>query len=124
IPVEVRALQAAHDKLAPLYSVKRLFVQRRAVKEINEADAIQLNGDKLAQELETLIGGAPVDFTRRPGVLAWELGYAEAVGRWLDDEAAHRLPLKAALQYAAWATLSPDGQAKHKRGLLFRVPHR
>ena len=38
---EVRALQARHDKLAPLYSVKRLFVQRRAVKEIKEADAAQ-----------------------------------------------------------------------------------
>src|SRR6266700_346220 len=26
---EVRALQARHDELAPLYAVKRLFVQRR-----------------------------------------------------------------------------------------------
>src|SRR6185437_11573942 len=34
---EVRELQAKHDRLAPLYSVKRLFVQRRAVKEIKEA---------------------------------------------------------------------------------------
>src|SRR5947209_15329348 len=40
---EVRALQARHDKLAPLYSVKRLVVQRRAVKEVKEADAVQLN---------------------------------------------------------------------------------
>src|SRR5688500_5143601 len=31
ISAEVRALQAAHHKLAPLYAVKRLFVQRRAV---------------------------------------------------------------------------------------------
>src|SRR5690242_390264 len=54
---EVRALQARHDKLAPLYSVKRLFVQRRAVKEIKEPDAAQLNGHKLGQELDTLIGG-------------------------------------------------------------------
>src|SRR5947207_524484 len=30
---EVRALQARHDKLAPLFSVKRLFVPRRAVPE-------------------------------------------------------------------------------------------
>src|SRR6266581_4126660 len=36
IATEVRALQARHDKLAPLYAVKRLFVQRRAVKEIKE----------------------------------------------------------------------------------------
>src|SRR5438477_11782199 len=47
IAAEVRALQAEHDRLAPLYSAKRLFVQRRAVKEIKEADAAQLNGHKL-----------------------------------------------------------------------------
>jgi hypothetical protein len=121
---EVRALQARHDKLAPLYSVKRLFVQRRAVKEIKEADAAQLNGHKLGQELDTLIGGPAPDFATRRGVLAWELRYAGAVGRWLEDEPAHKLPLKAALEYAAWATLAPDGQTRHKRGLLFRVPHR
>src|SRR5438034_1873503 len=54
---EVRALQARHERLAPLYSVKRLFVQRRAVKEIKEADAARLNGRKLAQELDTALGG-------------------------------------------------------------------
>src|SRR5712664_3260148 len=121
---EVRALQAAHDKLAPLYSVKRLFVQRRAVKEVKEADAVQLNGHKLARELETLLGGPAADFATRQGVLAWELRYAEGVARWLDDEPAHKLPLKVALEYAAWATLAPAGRAKHRRGLLFRVPHR
>src|SRR5438309_1086975 len=121
---EVRALQARHDKLAPLFSVKRLFVQRRAVKEIKEAEAGALNGHKLGEELETLIGGPPADFGSRQGALAWELRYAATVGQWLEDEAPHPLPLKAALQYAAWATLAPDGQARHKRGLLFRVPHR
>src|SRR4029077_3843321 len=121
---EVRALQVRHDKLALLYSVKRLFVQRRAVKEIKEADAAQLNGHKLGQELDTLIGGPPPDFSTRRGVLAWELRYTEAGGRGLEDEPAHQLPLKAALEYAAWATLAPDGQARHKHGLLFKVPHR
>src|SRR5437763_2564397 len=43
---EFRALQTRHDKLAPLYSVKRLFVQRRAAKEIKEADAAQLHGPR------------------------------------------------------------------------------
>src|SRR6267378_1804777 len=98
---EVRALQARHDRLAPLYSVKRLFVQRRAVKEIKEADAAQLHGSRLAEEFDTLIGGAPASFDTRDGTLTWELRYAEAVGRWLDDEAAHKLELKAALEYAA-----------------------
>src|SRR3977135_4075319 len=40
---EVRTLQARHEKLAPLYSVKRLFVQRRAIKEIKEPDAARLH---------------------------------------------------------------------------------
>jgi NADPH-dependent glutamate synthase beta subunit-like oxidoreductase/NAD(P)H-flavin reductase len=121
---EVSALQAQHDRLAPLYSVKRLFVQRRAVKEVKEADALHLNGHKLAAELETLIGGPAADFGTRERTLAWELRYAKAVAHWLDDEPAHKLPLQTALEYAAWATLSPAGRARHKRGLLFRVPHR
>ncbi len=121
---DVRALQARHDRLAPLYSVKRLFVQRRAVKEIKETDAAELNGHKLQHELGTLIGGPPADFATRQGTLAWELRYAEGVARWLDDEPGYRLPLRTALEYAAWATLSPEGQRKHKHGLLFRVPHR
>jgi NADPH-dependent glutamate synthase beta subunit-like oxidoreductase/NAD(P)H-flavin reductase len=124
ITASVRELQGQHEKLAPLYSVKRLFVQRRAVKEIKEADAARLNGHKLAGELDTLIGGSPADLASRRGVLAWESRYAEAVGRWLDDEAAHKLPLRAALEYAAWATLAPEGRERHGRGLLFRVPHR
>src|SRR5918911_915771 len=53
---EIRELQARHDELAPLFSVKRLFVQRRAVKEIKEADAAQLNGPRLGEELAALIG--------------------------------------------------------------------
>jgi NADPH-dependent glutamate synthase beta subunit-like oxidoreductase/NAD(P)H-flavin reductase len=130
----VQALQQAHDDLAPLYAVKRLFVQRRAVKEVKEADAAHLHGHRLQLELDTQIGGpAPPPYPppqageerrERQDVLAWELRYAEAVARWLDDEAAHKEALKTALDYAAWATLSPEGQARHRRGLLFKVPHR
>src|ERR1700730_17351601 len=36
IAAEIRALQARHHDLAPLYAVKRLFVQRRAVKGVKE----------------------------------------------------------------------------------------
>src|SRR6202012_6154091 len=32
ISAEIKALQAVHHELAPIYTVKRLFVQRRAVK--------------------------------------------------------------------------------------------
>ena len=67
IAAEVRALQARHHELAPLYSVKRLFVQRRAVKGVKEAGR---RGDSTARgsrrELDALIGG-PVDERSRHG---------------------------------------------------------
>ncbi|HWB51984.1 MAG TPA: FAD-dependent oxidoreductase [Stellaceae bacterium] len=119
VAAEIRALQARHDELAPLYSVKRLFVQRRAVKEIKPPDAAALDGEALRAALG--LG----DFAdTRTGILAWERRYAELVSGWLDDESAHGDELRAAVEYAAWATLSPAGQAKHRRGLLFKVPHR
>jgi hypothetical protein len=40
---EARALASRHDALAPLYEVKRLFVQRRAVKEIKPAISRRLS---------------------------------------------------------------------------------
>ena len=80
IAAEIRNLQARHDELAPLYSVKRLFVQRRAVKEIKEADAAQLNGPRLGGELDALIGGLAADFATRAGTVAWELRYAKCRG--------------------------------------------
>ena len=112
-------MQARHHELAPLYSVKRLFVQRRAVKGVKEADAAELDGAALAAELDRLTGtppGAPL--------AAWERSYAEHVARWLDDEAANDAALDTAQLYAAWATLSPEGRKKHRRGVLFKVPHR
>ncbi|HTV46565.1 MAG TPA: FAD-dependent oxidoreductase [Stellaceae bacterium] len=118
IAAEVRELQARHHELAPLYSVKRLFVQRRAVKGVKEAEAVALDGPGLAQELDALIGG-PVD-----GIAAWERRYAEHVARWLDDETGNAAALNLAQRYAAWATLSPEGQKKHRHGVLFKVPHR
>ena len=106
--------------------MKRLFVQRRAVKEIKEAEAAALNGHALgagAGHADRRSSGAISP--RAQGVLAWELRYAEAVARWLDDEAAHQLPLEGRARIRrlgdAWRR---TGQARHRRGLLFRVPHR
>ncbi|HEV2098469.1 MAG TPA: FAD-dependent oxidoreductase [Stellaceae bacterium] len=118
IESEVRALQAQHHELAPLYSVKRLFVQRRAVKGVKEEDAAALDGASLASELDALTGG-PTD-----GIAAWERRYAEAVSTWLADETGNAAALDLAQRYATWATLSPEGRKKHRRGVLFKVPHR
>jgi NADPH-dependent glutamate synthase beta subunit-like oxidoreductase/NAD(P)H-flavin reductase len=124
IDSDIRAMQGRHDRLAPLYSVKRLFVQRRAVKEIKEDAAAALDGAALVAEIEGLIGKGGEDIATRAGVLAWELRYAEHVAGWLDDEGSHADEIAAALRYGAWATLAPEGQARHRRGVLFKVPHR
>jgi len=121
IASEVRALQAHHHQLAPLYSVKRLFVQRRAVKGINEAAATELDGPGLAGKLDRLMNVTPGEELAIP---AWERRYAEHVADWLADEAANGDALATAQRYAAWATLSEEGRRKHRRGVLFKVPHR
>src|SRR6185312_10435695 len=51
IEKEVRELQARHGTLAPLYTVKRLFVQRRATREIKESEAAALDGAALRRTL-------------------------------------------------------------------------
>jgi NADPH-dependent glutamate synthase beta subunit-like oxidoreductase/NAD(P)H-flavin reductase len=121
IAAEVRALQARHHELAPLYAVKRLFVQRRAVKGVKEADAEELDGPGLARELDRLMG---TTLDEPIIAAAWERRYAEHVANWLADETANDEPLATAQRYAAWATLSEEGRRKHRRGVLFKLPHR
>ncbi|HXP04749.1 MAG TPA: FAD-dependent oxidoreductase [Stellaceae bacterium] len=123
IEAEIRELQARHDTLAPLYSVKRLFVQRRAVRDIKEEQSAALDGDALRRVLQPHLGVDDFPDTRA-GILAWERRFAEIVSGWLDDEAAHPVEINAAIEYAAWATLSPSGKERHRRGLLFKMPHR
>src|SRR3984893_17838035 len=121
IAAELRALQARHQELAPLYSVKRLFVQRRAVKGVKEAEAAELDGPGLARELDRLMGAVPDEALPIP---AGERRYAEHVARCVAEEAANAEPLATAQRYAAWAALSDEGHRKHRRGVLFQVPHR
>ena len=113
IGAEIRDLQARHDALAPLYSVKRLFVQRRAVKGVTPEAAAALDGAALARELEALMG-EPLS----------EESYARHVARWMEAEAEHEAALDLAQRYAAWAVLSPAGREQHRAGVLFKVPHR
>ncbi|GGF13869.1 hypothetical protein GCM10011611_19500 [Aliidongia dinghuensis] len=113
IEAEVGALAATHDALAPLYRVKRLFVQRRAVKGVTAEQAAALDGPALAAEIEALIG-EPLT----------EASFATHVERWSTDEAAHGAALDLAARYARWATLSDAGRARHGAGILFKVPHK
>ncbi len=110
IEQEVQALAARHHELAPLYSVKRLFVQRRALHRVKPEDAAGI--DPAALE-KTLVEEA---FT--------ELAFARRVTQWLQDESANAEKLELAARYAAWAVTTPEGRKKHGRGVLFRTPRK
>ena len=57
IAAELRALQSRHQALAPLYTVKRLFVQRRAAKKFAPEQAAASMGRRCAASSSRCIGG-------------------------------------------------------------------
>ena len=113
ISAEVGALRARDRALAPIYSVKRLFVQRRAAKKFGPEQAETFDGRALREQLERHFGG---ELT--------ELRFAEQVESWMHAEAEHAEALDIAARYAAWATHSEDGKRRHGRGVLFKIPHK
>jgi NADPH-dependent glutamate synthase beta subunit-like oxidoreductase/NAD(P)H-flavin reductase len=113
IEKELRNLQAHHSELAPLYSVKRRFVQRKAIVGVTAEQASLIDGFSVGVELETFMHE-----------VLTEISFANHVDQWLQAEEDHKPHLLLAAQYAAWATLSPEGKAKHKKGVLFKAPHK
>ncbi|MHB8666158.1 MAG: FAD-dependent oxidoreductase [Burkholderiales bacterium] len=111
ITAEVQTLSARHAELAPLYTIKRLFVQRRAMHKINPDEAAGLDGAALEARMVSWFGQA---FS--------ELVFAREVSVWLKDEARHGERIETALQYAAWASQSTAGRNKHRDGVLFKAP--
>ena len=113
VEAEVQALAVRHHELAPLYSVKRLFVQRRALHKIKPEEAQGLNGAAAEQKLVAWFG-EPFS----------ELAFARHVTEWQKDEAANAEALELAARYAAWATVTPEGKARHRAGVLFKTPRK
>ncbi len=113
INAELSELRNRHNKLAPLYAVKRKFVQRKALTGFTEETASAIDGEAVAAKLAAVM---MEPFT--------ELSFATKVEQWLEDEAEYAPQLQLATQYTAWATLSKQGKAKHKHGVLFKTPHK
>ncbi len=113
IEAEVRSLEAHHHELAPIFAVKRLFVQRKAMNAHKADVAATFDGAALRAELDAALG-EPFS----------ELAFARAVTRWQQDEAANAGRLDVATRYAAWAAHTPEGRAAHKGGVLFRAPRK
>ncbi len=113
IEAELKGMQAQHHKLAPLYTVKRKFIFKRALTGVTKEQATLIDGGALGVELEHKLGDA---FTE-------EL-FADRVTHWLAAEADYAAELRLAIQYSQWATLTDAGQHKHVKGILFRTPHK
>ena len=111
IQAEFRALAARHHELAPLYTIKRHFVQRRAANKVKPGEAAKLDGLALETGLKKLFGGR---FD--------ELTFALKVTDWLADETKHAAPLAAAMKYAGWALHTPEGREHVRPGVLFKAP--
>ncbi|NNG02634.1 MAG: FAD-dependent oxidoreductase, partial [Inquilinus sp.] len=76
-------------------------------------------------QAEALDGAAlEAALSARLGAPLTELGFAAAVMRWLDDEAANAEALSEALDYAGWALHTAAGRRRHGQGVLFQVPHK
>ncbi|MGH7118795.1 MAG: FAD-dependent oxidoreductase [Acetobacteraceae bacterium] len=109
IDAELAEIAAATHSLDPVHACRRLFVQRQAVRK--HPDPSSFDGASLGLELEQAMG-EPFS----------EAAFAACVARWEQAGAAE--PLDLAQRYAAWASLTEQGQAAHHGSILFRVPQR
>ena len=116
IEADLTALRQRHTDLEVLFRVKRDFVQRQAAKKIKPEQASEIDASALRKRLpglaQAVSGSAELD----------ELAFARQVHLWQQDETAHTDELAVALQYAAWAVHTPEGQRRHHAGLLFKIP--
>ena len=113
IQKEVHQCQQNHHQLAPLYSVKRLFVQRQALRRYTADQLAFITEQEAVQALSLYLP------------LNWDcLLFATSVARWMTDEEIYSKELEAAAYYAAWAVLTPAGQKKHGQHILFTIPHK
>tara|TARA_Y100001934_G_scaffold14357_1_gene17630 strand:- start:4079 stop:7558 length:3480 start_codon:yes stop_codon:yes gene_type:complete len=111
IEEDLGARRAERDRLNPIYTCKLQFVRRRAAKAFKPDELAAADGAALRRAVEADIG-TTLD----------ELSFAKAVMGWLDDEEAHAEQLGNAARFAAWATLSEDGQERYRKSPLFHLP--
>ena len=109
IAEQVGSVREQTAELDPIHACKRLFVQRQAVRA--HTDPSGFDADALRARLERAMA-APLT----------ERAFAQHVLAWEKNERTELLDLAA--RYAAWATLTPAGRARHGSGTLFHVPHK
>jgi NADPH-dependent glutamate synthase beta subunit-like oxidoreductase/NAD(P)H-flavin reductase len=111
--IESAIRQLRHDQaeFANLYTVKRKFIHKRALTGMNGEKAAAIDGAAFETELKALFGEPVTDRS-----------FSAHVARWMAAETQHSDAIYKATQYAAWATLAPQGRAQHPETRLFQAP--
>ena len=113
IEAELKGMQSRDQAMAPLHTVKRLFVQRRAAKKYGAAQAETFSGNALRRQLENFFSE---NLT--------EQKFATVVLGWMEKEQDNSEALDIAARYAAWAVHTAEGQHLHRDGVVFKIPHK
>ena len=113
IAPEVQALEATHHELAPLFAVKRQFVQRKAANAHKADEAATFDGAALRAALEGRLGAATV--RARRGTRVRPRG--DTAGCRTKPRTPTIWPLAA--RYAAWSLHTPAGRAAARAACCF-----
>jgi NADPH-dependent glutamate synthase beta subunit-like oxidoreductase/NAD(P)H-flavin reductase len=110
---QLQSLAREHHELAPIYSCRRLFVQRKAMSAFKADEAAGFDGPALESQLAHWFGEPFSDFA-----------FATSVQQWQREDAANRDRLEAAARYAAWAVHTVPGRQRHAHSVLFKAPRK
>ena len=119
ISAQLAHLRARHHDLAPLYDVKRQFVQRRAASAFSAGEAAGFDGEALTQAI-----GGRIDAYPGTDPLPFEIAFANAVKLWTIEGELRAGDVDLALRYAAWALHAEAGRRRHGDGVLFQTPRK
>ncbi len=100
-------------RLDPIWRCRLQFVRRKSSRAIPAAEIDRVDGAALLRDVEAHLGGAFDD-----------LGFAETVLGWLEDEESNAGKLECAARFAAWASLSREGRRRYRGSPLFHLPGR
>jgi NADPH-dependent glutamate synthase beta subunit-like oxidoreductase/NAD(P)H-flavin reductase len=106
---DLQELASKQQELAPIFTCKRLFVQRKVAKNFAHEELEQLTA--AIEKLQTC--GIDIED---------ELSFAKHVMQWLANADSEKL--NAAKIYTGWALFTEDGKKKHKGSALFNLPQR
>lgn len=111
IQAPLETLQKAINEKSIIFQIRRTFIQRRALKNITQENAKNLNGQELAEKLTPHVGAPSFS----------DLDFARWVQKALADPALVE-PLEWAEEYAAWRVWHLEGQLQNPYSSLFHVP--